>query len=187
MFPHDPGPFLYSSGCQGDTVVSGDNVSVPLKPGDDLFEILCCPAKKVGKFRNTGPVLPGTPEPVHLLEEILPELDFVLLMTVNPGWGGQRFIPSSRKKIRSLRRTIRERGLEVLIEIGKALTVTGPVEPAALGKVTSFTLFYASDANGPLGAGGTGATPLASLRFETGLDATPTSNSARASRSGSLT
>jgi ribulose-phosphate 3-epimerase len=66
--------------------------------------------------RKAGLALnPATP--VALLEEILPDLDFVLLMSVNPGWGGQRFIPSSRKKIRSLGSRIRERGLDVLIEV----------------------------------------------------------------------
>ncbi|HEX2695296.1 MAG TPA: ribulose-phosphate 3-epimerase, partial [Acidobacteriota bacterium] len=61
--------------------------------------------------RKAGLALnPATP--VALLEEILPDLDFVLLMSVNPGWGGQRFIPSSRKKIRSLGTRIRERGLD---------------------------------------------------------------------------
>jgi ribulose-phosphate 3-epimerase len=66
--------------------------------------------------RKAGLALnPATP--VALLEEILPDLDFVLLMSVNPGWGGQRFIPSSREKIRSLGARIRERGLDVLIEV----------------------------------------------------------------------
>jgi ribulose-phosphate 3-epimerase len=66
--------------------------------------------------RKAGLALnPATP--VALLEEILPDLDFVLLMSVNPGWGGQRFIPSSRKKIRALGTRIRERGLDVLIEL----------------------------------------------------------------------
>jgi ribulose-phosphate 3-epimerase len=66
--------------------------------------------------RKAGLALnPATP--ISLLEEILPDLDFVLLMSVNPGWGGQRFIASSRKKIRSLATRIRERGLDVLIEV----------------------------------------------------------------------
>jgi len=66
--------------------------------------------------RKAGLALnPATP--VGLLEEILPDLDFVLLMSVNPGWGGQRFIPSSREKIRSLGARIRERGLGVKIEV----------------------------------------------------------------------
>jgi ribulose-phosphate 3-epimerase len=66
--------------------------------------------------RKAGLALnPATP--VGLLEEILPDLDFVLLMSVNPGWGGQRFIPSSREKIRSLGARIRERGLNVKVEV----------------------------------------------------------------------
>jgi len=66
--------------------------------------------------RRPGVALnPATP--LALIDEILPELDFVLLMTVNPGWGGQAFIPSSRAKIRALRETIRARRLSVEIEV----------------------------------------------------------------------
>jgi len=66
--------------------------------------------------RRPGVALnPATP--LQLIDEILPELDFVLLMTVNPGWGGQSFIPSSRAKIRNLRETIRARRLPVEIEV----------------------------------------------------------------------
>jgi ribulose-phosphate 3-epimerase len=55
--------------------------------------------------------------PVILLEEILPELDLVLLMTVNPGFGGQEFIGSSYDKIRKLRAMIIETGSSALIEV----------------------------------------------------------------------
>jgi ribulose-phosphate 3-epimerase len=55
--------------------------------------------------------------PVILLEEILPELDLVLLMTVNPGFGGQEFIGSSYDKIRKLRAMILETGSSALIEV----------------------------------------------------------------------
>ena len=47
---------------------------------------------------------PGTP--LSLLEEVLPEVDYVLVMSVNPGFGGQRFIPSTLQKIRKLREII---------------------------------------------------------------------------------
>lgn len=55
--------------------------------------------------------------PVMLLKDILPYIDMVLLMTVNPGYGGQTFIPGSINKIGELRSMIDEGGYEVLIEV----------------------------------------------------------------------
>jgi ribulose-phosphate 3-epimerase len=55
--------------------------------------------------------------PLYTLEEILPEVDYVLVMSVNPGFGGQAFLPSSLDKIRRLRRAVDERGLKVQIEV----------------------------------------------------------------------
>jgi ribulose-phosphate 3-epimerase len=65
---------------------------------------------------QAGVVLnPSTP--LSALEEILPEVDYVLLMSVNPGFSGQVFLPSSLDKIRRLRETIRARGLRARIEV----------------------------------------------------------------------
>ncbi len=55
--------------------------------------------------------------PVSLLEEILPLLDMVLLMTVNPGFGGQIFIESSYNKILKLRELIKETSSSALIQV----------------------------------------------------------------------
>lgn len=55
--------------------------------------------------------------PLVSLEEALPFADFVLLMSVNPGFGGQKFIHTSIDKLRRLRRMIEERGLATRIEI----------------------------------------------------------------------
>ena len=55
--------------------------------------------------------------PLVMLEEALPYADFVLIMSVNPGFGGQSFIPTSIDKVRRLRRMIDERGLATRIEI----------------------------------------------------------------------
>jgi ribulose-phosphate 3-epimerase len=55
--------------------------------------------------------------PLVDLEESLPYTDFVLLMSVNPGFGGQKFIPTSVSKLRRLRRMIDDHGYEVRIEI----------------------------------------------------------------------
>lgn len=61
--------------------------------------------------------------PLSLLEEILPEVDRVLLMTVNPGFSFQEFLPSSLDKIRRLRDIIEARGLNTRIQIDGGVTL----------------------------------------------------------------
>lgn len=58
---------------------------------------------------------PGTP--VSAVEEVLPYLDIVLVMTVNPGFGGQSFIPETLSKIRRLRGLIEEKGYSAQVEV----------------------------------------------------------------------
>jgi ribulose-phosphate 3-epimerase len=54
---------------------------------------------------------------VSLLEDIIDDVDMVLLMSVNPGFGGQKFIENTIQKVKRLRRLIDERGANVLIEV----------------------------------------------------------------------
>jgi ribulose-phosphate 3-epimerase len=61
--------------------------------------------------------------PVELLTDIIADLDQVLIMSVNPGFGGQHFISQTFQKIRNLRQMIHDRGLEVLIEIDGGVTL----------------------------------------------------------------
>jgi ribulose-phosphate 3-epimerase len=61
--------------------------------------------------------------PLVSLEEALPYADFVLLMSVNPGFGGQKFIPTSVDKLRRLKAMIRERNLKTRIEIDGGIDV----------------------------------------------------------------
>jgi ribulose-phosphate 3-epimerase len=65
---------------------------------------------------HPGVVLnPATP--LSTLDEILPEVDYVLVMSVNPGFGGQAFLPRSLEKVRRLRQMILERRLSTKIEV----------------------------------------------------------------------
>jgi ribulose-phosphate 3-epimerase len=71
--------------------------------------------------------------PLGSVEEIAPELDYVVVMSVNPGFGGQKFLPSSLDKVRRMRDLLRRRGLATQIEVDggvdesnvKALVVAG--------------------------------------------------------------
>ncbi len=85
---------------------------------------------------KTGVALnPATP--VSVLHDILPRLDHVLLMSVNPGFGGQGFIPYVLDKARQLRAMIAEQGLEVAIEVDGGI---GPdtIGPAAAAGMDTF-------------------------------------------------
>ena len=66
--------------------------------------------KKAGVALN-----PSTP--AMLISEVLPSVGLVLVMTVNPGFGGQEFIPATLEKIRQVRRAIEERGLDCEVEV----------------------------------------------------------------------
>ena len=76
--------------------------------------------RAVDHLRSRG-VRPGVAlnpsTPLGLLEEILPEVDFVLVMSVNPGFSFQKFLPGSLEKIRRLREAIRARGLSARIQV----------------------------------------------------------------------
>lgn len=82
------------------------------------------------------------------LEEVLPELDMVLLMSVNPGFGGQSFIPSTLDKIKRLRAMIDERGLDIDIEVDggvKLNNVQSVLEAGANIIVAGSAVFGADD------------------------------------------
>ncbi|CAN5683707.1 ribulose-phosphate 3-epimerase [soil metagenome] len=70
--------------------------------------------------------------PLSALEEILPYVDLVLVMSVNPGFGGQRYIPTSTRKIAALRRLLDDRGLWPI-----ELEVDGGIGPATVGEAAA--------------------------------------------------
>ena len=71
--------------------------------------------------------------PVCLLEDIIRDVDMVLLMTVNPGFGGQQFIEHSLDKVRQLRAMIERTGSHALIEVDGGVNATTSVQLAAAG------------------------------------------------------
>jgi ribulose-phosphate 3-epimerase len=87
--------------------------------------------------------------PLSSLEEILPELDYVLVMSVNPGFGGQSFLPGSLDKVRRLKRAVRERSLAVQIEVDGGIDAGNArslVEAGADILVAGSAVFGAGDA-----------------------------------------
>jgi len=97
---------------------------------------------------KAGVVLnPATP--LLAIEEILPSTDYVLLMSVNPGFGGQRLIPSVLSKAAALRRRIDRDGCDVRIEIDGGVTLENLEQVAATGVdmiVAGSAIFGSSDA-----------------------------------------
>ncbi len=86
--------------------------------------------------------------PVETLDVILPDLDFVLVMSVNPGFGGQKFLPLALGKIRALRRAATERGLDLAIEVDGGVareTLPALLEAGADWFVAGSAIFGARD------------------------------------------
>lgn len=80
----------------------------------------------LGQIRDAGMkagVVLNPATPVSLLSDIICDADLVLLMSVNPGFGGQKFIPHTEEKIRQLRTLIQESGSKALIEVDGGVTL----------------------------------------------------------------
>ena len=71
--------------------------------------------------------------PVATLEDIIEELDHVLVMSVNPGFGGQTFIPRSESKVRAVRQLLSSRGATALIEIDGGIDAGNAARVVAAG------------------------------------------------------
>ncbi len=85
--------------------------------------------------------------PVNTLESCISDVDMVLLMSVNPGFGGQEFIPSVLDKIRQLKKMIKERGLNTLIEVDGGVKLDNAREVASAGAdiLVMGSAFFKSD------------------------------------------
>jgi len=94
------------------------------KAGADLISVqaeTCVHLNRtIQMIKESGPragVVLNPSTPLSSIDWVVEYVDFVMIMSVNPGFGGQDFIPNSLNKVKALRRMIRDRGLSTLIEI----------------------------------------------------------------------
>ncbi len=106
-----------------------DMVSVHVEADAHLHRTLTS-IKKAGGLAGIA-INPVTP--LSALEEALPYADFVLVMSVNPGFGGQAYIPTVTEKVRRLRQMIVSRGLETRIEIDGGIDADNIAEVVEAG------------------------------------------------------
>ncbi len=84
---------------------------------------------------KTGLVFnPATP--LNVLDNVLPQLDMILLMSVNPGFGGQSFIPYTLNKLRQVRKMIDDSGLNIRLEVDGGVKIDNIAKIAAAGADT---------------------------------------------------
>jgi ribulose-phosphate 3-epimerase len=74
--------------------------------------------------------------PLHYLEHLIDSLDLILIMSVNPGFGGQKFIPGAHTKLRAARRRIDASGRDIWLEVDGGITVDNIGEAARAGADT---------------------------------------------------
>jgi ribulose-phosphate 3-epimerase len=118
-----------------------------------IVHVETCPNlhKDVEEIRSLG-MKPGVAinpaTPVSQLSDILPYIHHVCMMSVDPGYGGQKFIPHTLAKISELRKMIDEKGLKTLIEIDGGVTVDNAQEIMDAGAhvlVAGSTVFRSAD------------------------------------------
>jgi ribulose-phosphate 3-epimerase len=110
------------------------------KAGADLIgvHVEACPHlhRTIGQIRELGKkpcVVLNPASPLESIEWVLGDVAMVLVMSVNPGFGGQKFIPSALDKIRQLRELIVKRGLDVDIEVDGGVKLDNVAEVVAAG------------------------------------------------------
>jgi ribulose-phosphate 3-epimerase len=115
-------------------------VSAYAKAGADLIGVHAeaCPHlhRTIGQIRELGKkavVVLNPATPVDAIEWVLPDVQMVLVMSVNPGFGGQKFIANALDKIRLLRRMIDERELAVEIEVDGGVKLENVAEVVRAG------------------------------------------------------
>ncbi|MCP5242276.1 ribulose-phosphate 3-epimerase [Nitrosomonas sp.] len=90
--------------------------------------------------------------PLHYLDHVLDKLDLVLIMSVNPGFGGQKFIPEALNKLKAVRQRIDESGREIMLEIDGGVKTDNIAEIARAGAdtfVAGSAIFHAGQDSDP--------------------------------------
>ena len=92
--------------------------------------------RTIGQIRSLGmkagvSINPETP--AHVLKEIIPSVDLVLVMSVHPGFGGQKFIPETLQKICEVRRMITQSNSSALIEVDGGIGLQNAADVIAMG------------------------------------------------------
>ena len=108
---------------------------------DRSLEIIRSSGLKAGLVLN-----PATP--VSVLDWVMEKLDMILVMSINPGFGGQTFIPPTHSKIRQIRQLIDERGLDIRLEVDGGVKVDNIADIHASGAdtfVAGSAIFGSSD------------------------------------------
>jgi ribulose-phosphate 3-epimerase len=113
--------------------------------------------RTIGLIRDAGCQVglvfnPATP--LNWLDHVLDKLDLVLIMSVNPGFGGQKFIPEALEKLRRVRRLIDDSGRSIRLEIDGGVTADNIGQIAAAGAdtfVAGSAIFGAQDYAGVIG------------------------------------
>ncbi len=122
--------------------------------------IEACPHlhRNIQQIRSLG-MKPGVAinphTPVSQLSDVLADIDLVCIMSVNPGFGGQKFIPYTIEKIKQLRKMIDGRGLDVQIEIDGGVTLENASSIIAAGAnvlVAGNTVFRSADPKATIAA-----------------------------------
>lgn len=113
-----------------DFVAAGANsISVHVEANAHLHRV-------IGKIKDGGAqagVVVNPATPICVLEAILPDVDYVLVMSVNPGFGGQKFLPLCLPKIAWLKTQREERGLNFLIQVDGGVSVETAPEVVRAG------------------------------------------------------